>query len=173
MVRARMRRVAGRGPGCVGCGASPRSALHARFDSSASGAWSAEREPDDDALSGPPTLDPRPSTPNYIPPNANPAAFRRASAGARCSTILSSTAMSAFKVPPLGESIVEATISRWLKREGDTVAAGETLVELETDKVTVEVPALKAGVLTRRLKQEGDVVTVGAELAQIDDTASA
>src|SRR5215212_843634 len=81
--------------------------------------------------------------------------------------------MLSIKVPPLGESIVEATISRWLKQEGDPVASGETLVELETDKVTVEVPALKAGVLTRRLKQEGDVVTVGAELAQIDDTASA
>ena len=55
--------------------------------------------------------------------------------------------MIAIKVPPLGESIVEATISRWLKNEGDAVAAGETLVELETDKITVEVPALAAGVL--------------------------
>ncbi len=66
--------------------------------------------------------------------------------------------MLSIKVPPLGESIVEATISRWLKKEGDRVASGETLVELETDKVTVEVPAQKAGVLVRRAKAEGDVV---------------
>ena len=80
--------------------------------------------------------------------------------------------MIAIKVPPLGESIVEATISRWLKQEGQAVASGETLVELETDKITVEVPALKAGVLTRRLKNEGDVVTVDEVLAELDETAS-
>ena len=51
--------------------------------------------------------------------------------------------MTAIKVPPLGESIVEATVSRWLKNEGDPVAVGETLVELETDKITVEVPAMR------------------------------
>ena len=79
--------------------------------------------------------------------------------------------MLSIKVPPLGESIVEATISRWLKKEGDRVASGETLVELETDKVTVEVPALKAGVLTRRAKQEGDVVTVNEVLCDLDDSA--
>ena len=75
--------------------------------------------------------------------------------------------MSSIKVPPLGESIVEATISRWLKREGDAVAAGDTLVELETDKITVEVPALEAGVLTKRHKGEGDVVNVGDALGEI------
>ena len=81
--------------------------------------------------------------------------------------------MSSIKVPPLGESIVEATISRWLKNEGDTVAAGDTLVELETDKITVEVPALEAGVLTKRNKGEGDVVTVGDELGEITAGAGA
>ncbi|MEO7363062.1 MAG: 2-oxoglutarate dehydrogenase complex dihydrolipoyllysine-residue succinyltransferase [Gemmatimonadaceae bacterium] len=81
--------------------------------------------------------------------------------------------MSSIKVPPLGESIVEATVSRWLKKEGDAVAAGDTLVELETDKITVEVPAVTAGVLTSRLKQEGDVVAVGADLAEIADGAAA
>ena len=75
--------------------------------------------------------------------------------------------MSSIKVPPLGESIVEATISRWLKNEGDNVAAGDTLVELETDKITVEVPALEAGVLSKRHKGEGDVVNVGDELGEI------
>ncbi|MGH7625819.1 MAG: 2-oxoglutarate dehydrogenase complex dihydrolipoyllysine-residue succinyltransferase [Gemmatimonadaceae bacterium] len=79
--------------------------------------------------------------------------------------------MIAIKVPPLGESIVEATVARWLKREGDTVSQGETLVELETDKITVEVPALQAGVLGKQQHKEGDVVTVGEELGAIDDSA--
>jgi 2-oxoglutarate dehydrogenase E2 component (dihydrolipoamide succinyltransferase) len=75
--------------------------------------------------------------------------------------------MSSIKVPPLGESIVEATVSRWLKKEGDAIAPGDTLVELETDKITVEVPALEAGVLTARLKNEGDMVTVGESLGEV------
>ena len=74
-----------------------------------------------------------------------------------------------IKVPQLGESIVEATVSRWLKNEGEAVAAGETLVELETDKITVEVPALKGGVLAKRLRNEGDVVKVDDVLAELDD----
>jgi 2-oxoglutarate dehydrogenase E2 component (dihydrolipoamide succinyltransferase) len=79
--------------------------------------------------------------------------------------------MLSITVPPLGESITEATVSRWLKKEGDAVAAGETLVELETDKITVEVPALKAGVLAARAKNEGDVVGVSDVLGQLDDAA--
>jgi 2-oxoglutarate dehydrogenase E2 component (dihydrolipoamide succinyltransferase) len=77
------------------------------------------------------------------------------------------------KVPQLGESIVEATIARWLKREGEAVAAGETIVELETDKITVEVPALKAGVLAKRTRAEGDVVKVDDVLGELDDQAVA
>ncbi|HEY9426074.1 MAG TPA: biotin/lipoyl-containing protein, partial [Gemmatimonadaceae bacterium] len=80
--------------------------------------------------------------------------------------------MISIKVPPLGESIVEATVSRWLKQEGEAVAQGDTLVELETDKITVEVPAFKAGVLARQLRKEGDVVKVDEELGQLDETAS-
>jgi 2-oxoglutarate dehydrogenase E2 component (dihydrolipoamide succinyltransferase) len=80
--------------------------------------------------------------------------------------------MIAIKVPPLGESIVEATISRWAKKEGETVAAGDTLVELETDKITVEVPAPSAGVVAKLLKAEGDVVAVDETLGQIDETAT-
>jgi 2-oxoglutarate dehydrogenase E2 component (dihydrolipoamide succinyltransferase) len=75
--------------------------------------------------------------------------------------------MSSIKVPPLGESIVEATVSRWLKTDGDTVSVGDGLVELETDKITVEVPALEAGVLTSRTKSEGDVVAVGDVLGEL------
>src|SRR4051812_5484809 len=76
-----------------------------------------------------------------------------------------------IKVPPLGESIVEATISKWHKKEGDTVTAGETLVELDTDKITVEVPAQKPGVLAKRAKKEGDVVKVDEVLGELDESA--
>ncbi len=81
--------------------------------------------------------------------------------------------MTAIKVPPLGESIVEATISRWLKKEVDAVAAGDTLVELETDKITVEVPAVAAGTLTSRAKREGDVVAVGEVLGELGAVGAA
>jgi 2-oxoglutarate dehydrogenase E2 component (dihydrolipoamide succinyltransferase) len=81
--------------------------------------------------------------------------------------------MLSIKVPPLGESIVEATVSRWLKKEGDAVAAGDTVVELDTDKITVEVPALKPGVLAKQAKKEGDVVHVDDELGSIDESATA
>ncbi len=80
--------------------------------------------------------------------------------------------MTSIKVPPLGESIVEATVSRWLKQEGDAVASGETIVELETDKITVEVPALKAGVLVKHLKSEGDVVQVDEALGELDESGA-
>ncbi len=80
--------------------------------------------------------------------------------------------MLSIVVPPLGESITEATVSRWLKKAGESVAAGETLVELETDKITVEVPALKAGVVTKHLKNEGDVVGVNDTLGELDENAT-
>src|SRR6476620_6336032 len=81
--------------------------------------------------------------------------------------------MTAIKVPQLGESIVEATVSRWLKNEGDHVAEGDNLVELETDKITVEVPALASGVLTKRAVNEGDVVTVDQLLGELEEGATA
>src|SRR5688572_23312226 len=87
--------------------------------------------------------------------------------------VYSGPQMTSIKVPPLGESIVEATVSRWLKNEGDTVAAGDTLVELDTDKITVEVPALKAGVLTKRAVSEGAIVKVDDVLGEIADSATA
>ena|SRR5438105_2053653 len=75
------------------------------------------------------------------------------------------------KVPPLGESIVEATVSRWLKKEGEPVAAGDTLAELDTDKITVEVQAPKAGAISKIAAQEGAVVKVGELLADFDESA--
>jgi len=71
-------------------------------------------------------------------------------------------------VPTLGESVTSATIARWMKHEGDAVAADEPLVELETDKVTVEVSAPTAGVLTSIAAQEGSEVPVGARLAMLE-----
>ena len=75
-----------------------------------------------------------------------------------------------IKVPPLGESIVEAKVSRWLKKDGEPVAAGDTLVELETDKITVEVPAPRAGAVTRVIAAEETIVKVGDVLADFDES---
>jgi len=80
--------------------------------------------------------------------------------------------MLSIKVPPLGESIVEATVSRWLKKQGDSVASGDTIVELETDKITVEVPAPRSGVLASLAVGEGDVVKVDQVLAELDESAA-
>ncbi|MFN4089830.1 MAG: biotin/lipoyl-containing protein, partial [Alphaproteobacteria bacterium] len=74
-----------------------------------------------------------------------------------------------IKVPALGESVTEATVARWIKQAGDTVAADEPLVELETDKVTLEVPAPSAGVLSEILVAEGENVEVGALLGRIGE----
>ena len=76
-------------------------------------------------------------------------------------------------VPTLGESVTEATIARWLKQSGETVAADEPLVELETDKVTVEVPSPEAGMLSDLQFGEGENVEVGALLARIVESKSA
>ena len=76
-----------------------------------------------------------------------------------------------IKVPILGESLTEATVSRWFKAIGDTVAMDEPLVELETDKVTLEVPAPAAGILSEIRAEEGANVEVGAVLAVIANGA--
>jgi 2-oxoglutarate dehydrogenase E2 component (dihydrolipoamide succinyltransferase) len=76
-----------------------------------------------------------------------------------------------IRVPQMGESVTEGVISRWLKAEGDTVAADEPVVEVETDKITVEVPAPGAGVLARQSVAVGATVGVGQELGEIDETA--
>ncbi len=72
-----------------------------------------------------------------------------------------------IRVPTLGESVTEATIGQWFKKPGEAIAADEPLVELETDKVTVEVPAPAAGVMGEILVQEGDTVEVGALLGTV------
>ena len=71
-------------------------------------------------------------------------------------------------VPALGESITEATVSKWLKTKGDKVSSDEPLVELETDKVNVEVPAPSNGVLEKISVQEGQTVNVGSLLGMIN-----
>ncbi|MRX36231.1 2-oxoglutarate dehydrogenase complex dihydrolipoyllysine-residue succinyltransferase [Aminobacter sp. MDW-2] len=72
-----------------------------------------------------------------------------------------------IRVPTLGESVSEATIGKWFKKAGDVIAADEPLVELETDKVTIEVPAPAAGVLVELTVKEGETVGVGALLGTI------
>ena len=81
--------------------------------------------------------------------------------------------MTEIRVPTLGESVTEATIGRWFKKAGDAVAVDEPLVELETDKVTIEVPAPSAGVLGDIIAKDGETVAVGALLGQINEGAGA
>jgi 2-oxoglutarate dehydrogenase E2 component (dihydrolipoamide succinyltransferase) len=78
-----------------------------------------------------------------------------------------------IRVPTLGESVTEATIGRWFKKVGDAIAADEPVVELETDKVTIEVPAPAAGTLAEITAAEGDTVGVGALLGQIGEAGAA
>ncbi|HET8918545.1 MAG TPA: 2-oxoglutarate dehydrogenase complex dihydrolipoyllysine-residue succinyltransferase [Xanthobacteraceae bacterium] len=81
--------------------------------------------------------------------------------------------MTEIRVPALGESVTEATIGKWFKKPGEAVAVDEPLVELETDKVTIEVPAPAAGVLADIAAKDGDTVAVGAVLGQIKEGAAA
>ncbi|MBO6639677.1 MAG: 2-oxoglutarate dehydrogenase complex dihydrolipoyllysine-residue succinyltransferase [Roseitalea sp.] len=78
-----------------------------------------------------------------------------------------------IRVPTLGESVTEATIGQWFKKPGDSVADGETLVELETDKVTLEVPSPGAGTLGEIVANEGDTVEVDALLGMLTEGAGA
>ncbi len=80
--------------------------------------------------------------------------------------------MTEIRVPTLGESVTEATIGRWFKKAGDAVAVDEPLVELETDKVTIEVPAPSAGTLGEIVAKDGQTVAVGALLGQINEAAA-
>jgi len=81
--------------------------------------------------------------------------------------------MADIRVPTLGESVTEATIGRWFKHPGEAVAVDEPVVELETDKVTIEVPAPAAGVLSEILVKDGETVAPGALLGQIKEGAVA
>jgi 2-oxoglutarate dehydrogenase E2 component (dihydrolipoamide succinyltransferase) len=76
-------------------------------------------------------------------------------------------------VPEVGESIVDARVAKWLRKEGDVVSAGDPLVELETDKIDLEVGAPQAGVLSRIARGDGEDVKVGEVLGVIDESASA
>ena len=76
-----------------------------------------------------------------------------------------------IKVPSLGESVVEATVAKWYKNAGDSVVIDEPLLELETDKVTLEVPSPVTGKIEKILSNEGDTVAVGAVLGSINETS--
>ena len=73
-------------------------------------------------------------------------------------------------VPTLGESITEATVSKWLKSQGEKVSVDEPLVELETDKVNVEVPSPTSGILGSIAVKEGETVNVGSLLGTVDNS---
>ncbi|MBA3691582.1 MAG: HlyD family efflux transporter periplasmic adaptor subunit, partial [Actinobacteria bacterium] len=75
-------------------------------------------------------------------------------------------------MPQLGETIIEGTILKWLKAEGDTIERDEPLFEISTDKVDTEVPSPVAGTVTKILVEEGATVPVGTELAQIQDAGA-
>src|SRR3954469_9836116 len=75
-------------------------------------------------------------------------------------------------VPEVGESIVDARVAKWLRKEGETVSVGDPLVELETDKIDLEVAAPQAGVLSRIDRKDGDDVKVGEVLGIIDESAT-
>src|ERR1700722_18706004 len=81
--------------------------------------------------------------------------------------------MTEIRVPTLGESVTEATIGKWFKKAGEAVAVDEPLVELETDKVTIEVPAPAAGVLSEIAARDGETVAVGALLGAISPSTGA
>jgi 2-oxoglutarate dehydrogenase E2 component (dihydrolipoamide succinyltransferase) len=77
-----------------------------------------------------------------------------------------------IKVPPVGESITEVTLSSWLKKDGDTVAMDEAIAELESDKATFELTAEKAGIL-KTIAKEGDVLAIGAVVCSIEEGGAA
>ena len=78
-----------------------------------------------------------------------------------------------LKIPDVGESIREVQIGRWLKKEGDSIAQDENVVELETDKASMELPAPAAGVLRKILKQQGDTVAVGDVIGYLEKDGKA
>src|SRR5690606_14207791 len=100
-------------------------------------------------------------------------AHRRLQVNLSLRTLSSRIIMASIQVPALGESISEAIVAQWLKRPGDAVAVDEPVVELETDKVTVEVPSPVAGVLRQQLTAEGETVNVGDVIAEIEEGATA
>jgi pyruvate/2-oxoglutarate dehydrogenase complex dihydrolipoamide acyltransferase (E2) component len=77
-----------------------------------------------------------------------------------------------FRLPKLGETLVEGTVSRWLKRPGDPIRKGEPLVEVETDKVNSELEAPVDGVLMEILATEGETVPVGSAIARIEEAGN-
>src|SRR3954449_10319037 len=77
-----------------------------------------------------------------------------------------------IKVPPVGESITEVTLSRWIKKDGDHVEMDEVIAELESDKATFELTAEKAGTL-KTVAKEGDTLAIGAVVANIEEGAGA
>src|SRR6202165_5740354 len=118
------------------------------------------------ATSDAPTAPVRPKAGRKRTPVSNAASFPRFLKGCR-------PMPAEVRVPVLGESIVEATVGAWLKREGEAVEAGEALVQLETEKVNVDVAADQTGVLGKIAHKEGETVHPGDVLATITEGTAA
>jgi len=133
------------------------------------GAAPPQREPEAQAA---PEPEPEPAAqaePERQPePEPEPAPAQAASAGSSGGADGGATPV---LMPELGESVAEGTVTRWLKKVGDSVQVDEPLVEVSTDKVDTEIPSPAAGVLTKIVAQEDDTVEIGAELAVIGDAA--
>src|SRR5205809_4915385 len=80
--------------------------------------------------------------------------------------------MTTIQMPQLGETIIEGTILKWLKQEGDPIERDEPLFEISTDKVDTEVPSPVSGTVTKLLVEEGKTVPVGTPLAEVEETGS-
>ncbi|WP_349319044.1 biotin/lipoyl-containing protein, partial [Mycolicibacterium canariasense] len=122
----------------------------------------AQPEPEPAAEQAQPEPEPEPAAPAESAPAASGESAPAASGES-----------TSVKMPELGESVTEGTVTRWLKKVGDTVAVDEPLVEVSTDKVDTEIPSPVAGVLVAITAEEDDVVAVGGELAKIGAEGSA
>src|SRR5476649_2071241 len=109
-----------------------------------------------------PTAQPQPEVVASAPADAKPIASANGQAGKGSLEV---------KVPTVGESITEVTLSRWIKKDGETVAMDEAIAELESDKATFELTAEKAGIL-KTLAKEGDTLPIGAVICTIESASS-
>ena len=80
--------------------------------------------------------------------------------------------MKNITVPELGESIIEGTLTSWLIKEGDSFESGDNLAEIETEKITIEIPAQTSGKLTKIITPEGSTVNVGQSIAEISENTT-
>ena len=146
-------------------------AVIARVGDPAEASGSADDSGDTASEQAPAEAAPAEEAPAEEPAEEAPAAEAPAQEAPAAST--SSGSSTDIKLPELGESVTEGTITRWLKQVGDTIEVDEPIVEISTDKVDTEVPSPVAGTITELLAEEDDEVEVGAVIARVGDPAEA